>query len=158
MNRKSFYSPLKTAYGEFIVLHNEKTIFGIAFPKKTRAGRKLKISSFSSKIEKSFNEYFSARKPIPDYYDTRVCGTEFELKVINAVRKVPFGKTRSYSEIAALIGRPKSQRAVASACRKNPVPIIIPCHRIVPGKGGSGGYSAGKKWKKLLLEIEKAGC
>lgn len=154
MDKKRFYSPLETDYGRFIVCHDGKKVYSLSFPSKKPRAEKLTVCALSRKLEKSFNNYLGKGKPLPDY-EIRLFATGFTLKVIKAIRSVPFGKTRSYSSIAAKIGRPGSQRAVGSVCRKNPVPIIVPCHRIIPERGGIGGYSSGGKWKKRLLAIEK---
>jgi len=69
------------------------------------------------------------------------------------MQKIPRGQTRTYGEIAAAIGRPKAVRAVGSACGANPLPIFIPCHRVV-AKNGLGGFGAGLPWKKLFLKEE----
>lgn len=83
-------------------------------------------------------------------------GTSFEKKVWKALLRIPYGKTKSYGEIAREVGLPKGARAVGNACGKNPLPIIIPCHRVVAGNGGLGGYTGGLGIKKKLLRIEKA--
>ena len=84
-------------------------------------------------------------------------GTEFQIKVWNELKKIPIGETKTYKEIAKLIGSPKAARAVANACGKNPYPITIPCHRVVRSDGGLGGYSGkgGVETKRQLLENEK---
>jgi O-6-methylguanine DNA methyltransferase len=81
-------------------------------------------------------------------------GTAFQQKVWRALQTIPPGQTRSYSWIAKMIGKPRAVRAVGAACGANPVPILVPCHRAVRSDGGLGGFSAGLKWKKRLLEIE----
>ena len=83
-------------------------------------------------------------------------GTKFQIKVWEEIKKIPVGETRSYKEIAKLIGKPNSARAVANACGKNPYPITIPCHRVIKSNGDLGGYSAagGVRKKKLLLKQE----
>ena len=83
-------------------------------------------------------------------------GTNFQIKVWKEIAKIPKGKTKSYKEIAIAIGRPKSSRAVANACGKNPYPIEIPCHRVIKSNGEIGGYSGkgGVKVKKILLSKE----
>ena len=80
-------------------------------------------------------------------------GTEFQKKVWKEILKIPKGQTRTYKDIALSIGSPKSYRAVANACGKNPFPVTIPCHRVVKSDGSIGGYSAkgGVKKKKILL-------
>ena len=84
-------------------------------------------------------------------------GTEFQIKVWNELKKIPIGETKTYKEIAKLIGNPKAARAVANACGKNPYPITVPCHRVVRSDGGLGGYSGkgGVETKRQLLENEK---
>jgi len=82
-------------------------------------------------------------------------GTEFQIKVWKEISKIPQGKTKSYKEIAIAIGRPKSSRAVANACGKNPYPVAIPCHRVIRSNGEIGGYSTGgSKVKRILLSKE----
>ena len=84
-------------------------------------------------------------------------GTDFQIKVWNELNKIPSGETKTYKEIAELIGYPKAARAVANACGKNPYPITIPCHRVIRSDGGLGGYSGegGGEKKRQLLESEK---
>ncbi|MDE7097097.1 MAG: methylated-DNA--[protein]-cysteine S-methyltransferase [Muribaculaceae bacterium] len=81
-------------------------------------------------------------------------GTEFRLKVWNEMRKIPYGETITYRELAQRIGSPTAYRAVANACGANPFPILIPCHRVVASGGKTGGYTGGIDIKKALLEIE----
>lgn len=83
--------------------------------------------------------------------------TRFEWKVLSAATKIPIGETRSYQWIARTIGKPKAVRAVGQALKKNPYPVIIPCHRVIRGDGSLGGYQGknGNKKKELLLRLEK---
>jgi len=85
-------------------------------------------------------------------------GTEFEQKVWNALKQIPFGETQSYKQIAEFIGHPSAARAVANACGKNPYPVTVPCHRAIRSDGTIGGYSGvgGVKTKISLLESEKS--
>ena len=84
-------------------------------------------------------------------------GTVFQIQVWEEIKKIPRGETLSYKQIALTIGRPKSSRAVANACGKNPYPIIIPCHRVVKSNGSLGGYSGkgGRNKKRELLKKER---
>ena len=84
-------------------------------------------------------------------------GTKFQIKVWKELLKIPSGETRTYKEIAILIGSPNSARAVANACAKNPYPVLVPCHRVIRSDGNLGGYSAlgGVDKKKELLEQER---
>ncbi|HJU89808.1 MAG TPA: bifunctional DNA-binding transcriptional regulator/O6-methylguanine-DNA methyltransferase Ada [Gemmatimonadaceae bacterium] len=81
--------------------------------------------------------------------------TAFQRRVWQALREIPYGATRTYAEVARAIGTPTAHRAVARACATNPVPLVIPCHRVVRSDGEMGGYRLGAGRKKLLLEMEK---
>lgn len=81
--------------------------------------------------------------------------TEFERKVLKIVSTIPLGQTRSYKWVAKKAGRPKAVRAVGQVLKKNPFPILIPCHRVIENNGSIGGYSLGKKVKQSLLTLEK---
>jgi methylated-DNA-[protein]-cysteine S-methyltransferase len=82
--------------------------------------------------------------------------TAFQKQVLRQTMKVPYGRTSSYGDIASRIGRPAAYRAVGNAVGANPIPIVIPCHRIVASDGGIGGYSGGLSYKKKLLALEGA--
>jgi AraC family transcriptional regulator of adaptative response/methylated-DNA-[protein]-cysteine methyltransferase len=83
-----------------------------------------------------------------------VQATAFQWQVWQALASIPYGETRTYSDVAAAIGRPRAVRAVARACATNPVALAIPCHRVVPAAGGEGGYRWGAGRKKALLKSE----
>lgn len=87
---------------------------------------------------------------------TDVQGTEFQHEVWRALCQIPYGQTASYSDIAEAVGRPQSVRSVAQACGANPVPLIVPCHRVV-AKDGLGGFGLGLERKRALLELERRG-
>ena len=81
--------------------------------------------------------------------------TPFEKKALGGLGHIPFGRTVSYSELARIIGCPRGARAVGQALKKNPWPILLPCHRVIGARGELTGFSSGKGWKKALLGIEK---
>jgi len=83
-------------------------------------------------------------------------GTAFQARVWRALRKIPLGKTASYSEIAAALGQPKAVRAVAQACAANKLALIVPCHRVIRSDGDLGGYRWGVERKRALLARERA--
>jgi O-6-methylguanine DNA methyltransferase len=83
-------------------------------------------------------------------------GTEFQQSVWRALLRIPVGRTASYADIARAISRPKALRAVGSACGANPVPVLIPCHRVIASGGRLGGFSGGLHWKRLLLSRESS--
>lgn len=81
-------------------------------------------------------------------------GTPFQQTVWRALGQIPIGQTRSYGEIAGAIGQPKAVRAVGGACGANPIPVLVPCHRVLAANGKLGGFSGGLDWKRKLLESE----
>jgi len=83
-------------------------------------------------------------------------GTTFEKKVWSELARIPYGQTRSYKEIAEAAGHPKAFRAVGNTNGKNPLPLIIPCHRVIESNGGLGGFGHGLKVKRQLLDFEKS--
>lgn len=99
------------------------------------------------------NEYFAGKRQSFSI-DVNPEGTEFQKKVWKALLTIPFGKTKTYGEIAALIGNPDAVRAVGGAANKNPVPVIIPCHRVIGADGKLVGFGGGLQRKEYLLEVE----
>ncbi len=85
-----------------------------------------------------------------------VRGTAFQRRVWEELQRIPLGETRTYGEIAAAIDAPRASRAVGSACGANPVPVVVPCHRVLPASGGIGNYGLGPRRKQRLLEHEGA--
>jgi methylated-DNA-[protein]-cysteine S-methyltransferase len=99
------------------------------------------------------DEYFRGLRRVFDL-DIGPRGTPFQLEVWQALQRIPYGQTRSYSSLAAEVGRPRAQRAVGNANGRNPLPIFIPCHRVIAADGGLGGYSSGLEKKRFLLSLE----
>jgi O-6-methylguanine DNA methyltransferase len=83
-------------------------------------------------------------------------GSPFQLQVWQAILRIPYGQTRSYKDIAVEIGSPRASRAVGQAASANPIPILIPCHRVVGSRGELGGYSGGREVKEVLLALESS--
>lgn len=110
-------------------------------------------TAFINNIKLQLNEYFSRKR---QQFDIKLNpkGTEFQKLVWNELQKIPYGKTKNYSSIANFIGNKNAQRAVGSACNKNPIMIIIPCHRVISKNGKLGGFAYGNKIKQILLGLE----
>lgn len=98
--------------------------------------------------------YLEDGVPIPDFPLDLRKGTEFQRNVWEALRRIPFGETRSYGDLATSLGRPGSARAVGRACGRNPLPLLVPCHRVVAAGGKLGGFSGGIHIKEALLDRE----
>ncbi len=107
----------------------------------------------TAEVRRQLEEYFAGRRQEFDLPLSPV-GTPFELAVWEELKKIPFGETRSYGEIAASLGRPGSARAVGRANGANPIPIVVPCHRVIGADGSLTGFGGGLEAKSRLLEIE----
>jgi O-6-methylguanine DNA methyltransferase len=103
--------------------------------------------------ETALKNILAGRKP-KDLPPLDLAGTEFQKSVWSALRNISAGKTKSYGEIARAIGKPKAVRAVGGACGANPVPVLVPCHRVLAANQKLGGFSGGLDWKRSLLERE----
>ncbi len=106
--------------------------------------------------EKQISEYFSGKRRKFDL-PLKLSGSPFQLRVWNELLNIPYGQTASYSEIARILGNPKACRAVGNANNKNPIPLLVPCHRVVGKNGSLTGYAGGIEFKKFLLDLEKGG-
>jgi O-6-methylguanine DNA methyltransferase len=105
-------------------------------------------------VQRELQEYFAGqRREFTVPLDLR--GTPFQLSVWRALAEIPFGETRTYAEIARRVKRPKAFRAVGAANGANPVPILVPCHRVIESGGKLGGYGGGLETKQRLLAFEK---
>jgi AraC family transcriptional regulator of adaptative response/methylated-DNA-[protein]-cysteine methyltransferase len=148
------------------------TVLAAATPKGVCA---VKLGSDPTKLQRMLAEEFSAAELVPAHLPdleekirgfiegegslarvpVDIRGTVFQRRVWQALRRIPRGETRTYSEIARAIGAPAAVRAVGSACGANPVALVVPCHRAIRTDGGLGGYAWGLPVKRRLLEIEK---
>lgn len=114
----------------------------------------VKDRSIFTEVEGAFKGFFDGTlKDFDLTLDLRQ-GTSFQKKIWLKVKEIPYGQIRSYKWVATEIGNPKAYRAVGNANGKNPIPIIIPCHRVICESGGLGGYKPGTELKKKLLRLE----
>jgi O-6-methylguanine DNA methyltransferase len=113
-------------------------------------------SGLPGEVKRHILEYLENGKPLPEIPVDTEGGTAFERRVWAAISAIPFGETRSYKQVAREAGSPGAARATGGACGRNPVPIIVPCHRVIASSGKPGGFSAGPAIKTTLLELEKA--
>jgi len=104
--------------------------------------------------EKQLKQYFAGERRTFDI-PLKPIGTNFQLSVWNELKKIPYGETISYQQLAERVGDKKKSRAVGNANGKNPIPIIIPCHRVIRKSGDLGGFGGGIKIKRKLLELEQ---
>ena len=155
--------PVSTRDGLFTARYSEKGLTELNFPKVGSArcadrtpqrGVPTKIKNWHRATETALKELLAGRRPknLPPL-DVST-GTEFQQAVWRELRNISPGKTKSYGEIAERIGRPKAVRAVGGACGANPIPVLIPCHRVLAANKKLGGFSGGLDWKRRLLATE----
>ncbi|MFA6172659.1 MAG: MGMT family protein [Kiritimatiellales bacterium] len=137
-----------------------KTTWGTITLKLNDDGRAVELSlpPLNQIPHKKFSEadFEALENMMRDFRPAGIpAGTKFQQAVWREMKKIPRGRTRTYGEIAAAIGRPKAVRAVGSACGANPLPVFIPCHRVVAANS-LGGFGSGLPWKILLLKMEGA--
>lgn len=148
---------MKTAYYKtkigIIKLTYQEKIYKIELVKEVNSINEK--TSQTDKVIKEINQYLSKyRKEFSIYDLARLEGTRFQKKVWHELQNIPYGETKSYKEIAKNIGNENAVRAVASAIGKNPLMIIIPCHRVIGSDGKMHGYAYGINSKKYLLDLE----
>lgn len=130
---------------------SEFGLTGISFKQKVES--KPNFNNHIDDAAKQLIEYFAGeRQEFQLTYD--IIGTDFRIKVWQELQKIPYGSTISYKELAARIGNPKAVRAVGGANNRNPLGIVIPCHRVIGADGSLVGYAEGTDKKKWLLDLE----
>ena len=143
---------MNSPLGELEITENNGKIIAISFGKSKFCGTMRETEVLAS-CKRELEEYFRGER-MEFTVPIAPVGTEFQLKVWKALTEIPYGETRSYGDIAKTIGNPKASRAVGGANHVNPIPIIIPCHRVVAADGSLGGYAYGSEPKVILLELE----
>jgi len=108
-------------------------------------------------INEQLDDYFSGKRQHFDL-EMELHGTNFQQAVWKACASIPYGETRSYADLANMIGKPQASRAVGMALGANPIPIVIPCHRVIGSSGKLTGFGGGLDVKKALLELEGIDC
>lgn len=107
-------------------------------------------------VARELDDYFAGRRRAFDLPVDLRLARGFRLGVLEHLRAIPYGHTESYAEVAAASGSPRAVRAVGTACATNPLPVVVPCHRVVRSDGGLGGYLGGIAAKQYLLRLESA--
>ena len=166
MKTQSVTLPIFTSAGQFVARYSENGLVELDFPKVGSARRADRtpqrgVPTIPATIRKWHRATAAALKNIlvgrsPGKFPPLDLsnGTTFQRKVWNTLRKIARGQTKSYGEIARAIGRPKAVRAVGGACGANPIPVLVPCHRVLAANGKVGGFSGGLNWKRELLARE----
>jgi len=148
-----FYDFPRTALGILGIAESEKAISRVCFGKDNLHNCTIKETPLLKKAAVQLTEYFAGTRKIFDL-PLELNGTSFQRSAWNSLLAIPYGETRSYKEIAEYIENPRACRAVGMANHRNPLAIIIPCHRVVEHGGGLGGYAGGLDVKRYLLDFE----
>ena len=151
------YTYCDSPIGPLLLTGDKKALSGLHFSTGSKAkGAQEGWERYDEpfrKAVKQIREYFDGKRKVFDL-DLAPHGTEFQLAVLNELLNIPFGETRSYGEVAAAVGRPKAVRAVGAANGRNPIALIIPCHRVIGSNGSLTGFGGGLDAKRYLLEHE----
>lgn len=152
-----YYRYLNTPIGDLLLAGDEEALTLVSFPEGSMRREPEADWIYSEKpfveAAKQLDAYFAGTLKEFDL-PLKPNGTEFQLAVLEELQKIPYGTTTSYGDIASRIGRPKAVRAVGAANGRNPLPIIIPCHRVVGSSGDLTGFGGGLPTKKALLRLE----
>jgi methylated-DNA-[protein]-cysteine S-methyltransferase len=167
------YAHVDSPFGDLIVARTERGVVEVALP--THRGsrqreeevlgqlatlvspRVLESASRLDEERRQLDEYFAGKRERFDVpVDWALTPKGFRNRALHAVARIPYGKTKTYAEIAKAAGNPRAFRAAGTACGHNPVPLIVPCHRVVQSGGGIGNYGGGPEMKRALLDLEGA--
>lgn len=143
-----------TKIGKIAILEEDKQIIAIQINKEIQDNVVPKDTPLLKEVQKQLEEYFTGKRRTFDL-PLNPKGTKFMKEVWTALQEIAYGETKTYGEIAEKVGNPKAARAVGMANHKNPIPIIIPCHRVIGSNGKLVGYALGMDKKQYLLEWEK---
>ncbi len=144
-----------TPFKRIKIVEEDSKIIRLSFDNEEDFGEfELKDTVLLNQTTKQLDEYFEGKRKKFEL-PLNPNGTDFMKKVWKALEEIPYGETKSYKQIAEQIENPKASRAVGMANNKNPIPIIIPCHRVIGANGNLVGYALGLEMKRRLLELEK---
>jgi methylated-DNA-[protein]-cysteine S-methyltransferase len=164
----AIYTRLDTPIGRLLIVQGERGIVRIGFPEEpvdallaqvaARIGPRIVASDRElATTRDAVSGYFEGGDPLDLPVDLSLVRSDFRRSALAVLRdEVGPGQVVTYGGLAAKVGRPRAARAVGSACATNPVPIVVPCHRVLPGGGGVGSYGGGPEVKRLLLAHEGA--
>lgn len=152
-----YYCYLDTPIGQLLLAGEDGALSMISFPQGSMRRDPEPEWTYNEEpladARRQLQEYFAGERRQFDL-PVRLDGTQFQVSVLEALQKIPYGKTVSYGDIARRIGRPKAVRAVGAANGRNPLPIVVPCHRVIGSGGDLTGFGGGIDTKKALLRLE----
>lgn len=162
------YGSVETRFGRLLVAQSDSGVCRVSFQEESDGNvlselaygigpRVVESATATAEVREALEAYVSGELLSFDFpIDYRLVRSDFQRRVLRRLRRVPRGKVMTYGEIAEAVGRPRAARAAGTACARNPIPLIVPCHRIVPADRTVGRYGGGPWRKKFLLELEGA--
>ena len=156
-----YYTYATSPIGQLLLAGSADALQVIGFPHGDKARRAdigwERYDEPFKKTARQLNEYFAGERR---EFELELApeGTKFQVEVLEALRGIPYGETRTYRDIAVAVGRPKAVRAVGNANGRNPLPIVIPCHRVIGSDGSLTGFGGGIETKRYLLDLEQQHC
>jgi methylated-DNA-[protein]-cysteine S-methyltransferase len=161
------YATVDSPFGELLVASTDRGIVRLGLPNRPNDEILTELAALvSPRVLESPQRLDRARRELDAYFEGKLdrfrvpvdwrLSHGFTGKVLHQVGRIPYGRTLSYGEVAARAGNPRAFRAAGSACGHNPVPLIVPCHRVVQASGKPGNYGGGPEMKRALLELEGA--
>lgn len=142
---------IKTPIGLLEITATDEAIVGV---KPVNHEENTAANDLAQKCKDEFEEYFAGKRESFDL-PLKGEGTDFQKQVWEQLKRIPYGETRTYGEVAKMMGKPKASRAIGMANHNNPILILVPCHRVIGADGSLTGYAAGIEAKKYLLDFEK---
>ena len=154
-----------TPFGRMAVAATSRGLTRVLLPNEAAALQASGVAAepdraavaLAARAEREILEYLAGRRRKFTVPVDLSAAPPFHAKVLRALARVSYGRTVTYGELAARVGRPRGARAVGQAMARNPVPLVVPCHRVVASGGGLGGYGGGRALKRRLLDLEGAG-
>ena len=167
------YATVDSPFGKLLVARTDRGVVRVKLPggRDGRISDEDTLEALASDVSprileaparldqerRELEEYFEGKR---DHFDVPVdwalTSPGFRSRALHAVAKIPYGKVKTYAEIAKAAGNPRAFRAAGTACGRNPIPLIVPCHRVVQSGGGIGQYGGGPEMKRALLDLEGA--
>ena len=160
------WSTLDTPVGEMLVASTRRGLVRVGLPRESFddvleglaarvSPRLLELPARTDEARRELEEYFAGdRRDFDLRLDWRLAGGGFSSRVLHNLRRIPYGEAITYAEAAAKAGNPRGSRAAGNACGSNPIPVVVPCHRVVRTGGAVGNYGGGPEMKRYLLDLE----
>jgi methylated-DNA-[protein]-cysteine S-methyltransferase len=159
VSEQRFYTSIDSPIGELLLLGDGHALRGLYMQDGRKpvqiAPRWERSETPFAEVQRQLREYFAGERTTFDDLPLTLDGAQFERRVWRALQDIPYGETASYGEIARRVGQPGAARAVGLANGRNPIAVIVPCHRVIGANGTLDGYGGGLERKRLLLELEQ---